>query len=61
MLDWPELGELLPIGWELREDVDVVYLTDSEGEVRIRWSALGVSKTSILQDIREFFKEQERC
>ena len=59
-IDWPELVKLLPIGWELREDPDVVYLVDPEGKVKRRWSALGASKESILEDIREFFAEQER-
>jgi len=59
-IDWPELVKLLPIGWELREDPDLLYLVDPVGKVKMKWSAHGASKESILRDLEEFFADQER-
>ena len=60
-IDWSEIKDLLPPGWELKDDPHNLLLVDPNGKVKMVWSARA-QKEFILKNLEEFFgKKQERC
>lgn len=59
-LDWPELKEILPEGYQLQETEHYIVLIGPTGK-EIMAFGQGSTKEIILEELRHFFAQNERC